>query len=55
MDGFPFLPRFQPIELVKPLFIIFIAKIIILNEKASIYKRHLYSFVALFIIVHFFN
>jgi len=50
---FPFLPRFQPIELVKPLFIIFIAKIIILNEKASIYKRHLYSFAALLIITFF--
>jgi len=47
----PFLPRFQPIELVKPMFIIFIAKIIILPEKISIYKRHLYSFVVLFIII----
>ena len=37
----PFLPRFQPIELVKPMFIIFIAKIIILPEKTSIYKRYL--------------
>ena len=43
---FPFLPRFQPIELVKPLFIIFIAKIIIL-------KRHLYSFAVLLIIIFF--
>ena len=50
---FPFLPRFQPIELVKPLFIIFIAKIIILNEKASIYKRYLYSFAVLLIIISF--
>jgi len=49
----PFLPRFQPIELVKPMFIIFIAKIIILTEKISIYKRHLYSFVVLFIIILF--
>ena len=49
----PFLPRFQPIELVKPMFIIFIAKIIILPEKTSIYKRYLYSFVALFIIILF--
>ena len=47
----PFLPRFQPIELVKPLFIIFIAKIIILNEKTSIYKRHLYSLATLLIII----
>lgn len=50
---FPFLPRFQPVELVKPLFIIFIAKIIILNEKTNIYKRYLYSFALLFIIVFF--
>ncbi len=50
---FPFLPRFQPVELLKPLFIIFIAKIIILNEKTNIYKRYLYSFVVLFIIVFF--
>ena len=50
---FPFLPRFQPVELLKPLFIIFIAKIIILNEKSSIYKRYLYSFMVLFIIILF--
>ena len=31
-----FLPRFQPVELVKPLFIMFIAKIIILNNKSNI-------------------
>jgi len=49
----PFLPRFQPVELLKPLFIIFIAKIIIFNEKTSIYKRYLYSFIFLFIIILF--
>ena len=49
----PFLPRFQPVELLKPLFIIFIAKIIILNEKTGIYKRYLYSFIFLFIIILF--
>jgi len=49
----PFLPRFQPVELLKPLFIIFIAKIIILNEKTGIYKRYLYSFIFLFIIMLF--
>ena len=32
----PFLPRFQPVEIVKPLFIIVIAKIITLNEKIYI-------------------
>ena len=50
MDLGPF-PRFQPVELLKPLFIIFIAKIIVLNEKIDIYKRYFYSFVILLIIV----
>ena len=50
---FPLLPIFQPIELVKPLFIIFVAKIIILNEKISIYVRYLYSFLVLLLIVIF--
>ena len=49
----PFLPRFQPVELVKPLFIIFVAKIIVLNEKTNIYRRYLYSFLVLLIIVIF--
>ena len=49
----PFLPRFQPIELVKPMFIIFIAKIIILNEGMGVYRRYLYSFAILLIIVLF--
>ena len=48
---FPFLPRFQPVELVKPLFIIFVAKIIMLNQKGSIYKRYFYSFLVLLVIV----
>ena len=47
----PFLPRFQPVELVKPLFIIFVAKIIVLNEKNNIYIRYLYSFIILLITV----
>ena len=50
---FPLLPIFQPIELVKPLFIIFVAKIIILNEKTNIYRRYLYSFLVLLLIVMF--
>ena len=49
----PFIPRFQPIELVKPLFIIFAAKIIVLNEKTNIYKRHLYAFLILLLIIVF--
>ena len=48
-----FLPRFQPVELVKPLFIIFVAKIIILNDKTNIYNRYLYSFIILLIIIAF--
>ena len=44
-------PRFQPVELVKPLFIIFVAKIIVLNEKVNIYRRYLYSFLVLLLIV----
>ena len=50
---FPFIPRFQPVEFVKPLFIIFIAKILILNEKSNIYKRYLYSLLVLLVIVIF--
>ena len=46
----PFLPRFQPVELVKPLFIIFAAKIITFNEKFFIYKRYFYSFLILLLI-----
>jgi len=49
----PFLPRFQPIELVKPLFIVFAAKIIISNTKTYIYIRYLYSFLVLFLIIIF--
>ena len=49
----PFLPRFQPVELVKPLFIIFIAKVIVINKNTNIYKRYLYSFLILLLIVFF--
>ena len=48
-----FIPMFQPIELVKPLFIIFVAKIIISNEKTNIYKIYLYSFLILILILIF--
>lgn len=48
---FKILPMFQPVELVKPLFIIFLAKIIILNDKTEIYRRYLYSFLVLLFIV----
>ena len=43
-------PRFQPIELAKPLFIIFVAKIITFNVKINIYRRYLNSFLILLLI-----
>ena len=46
----PFLPTFQPVELIKPLFILFTAKIIVLNEKNNVYRRYFYSFIILFFI-----
>ena len=54
--SFPFLPRFQPVEMVKPLFIVFAAKIIVLDEKNNIYRRYLYSFlILLFILIFLIN
>ena len=48
---FPLLPiRFQPIELVKPLFIIIVARIIVLNEKTNVYRRYLNSFLILLLV-----
>ena len=46
----PFAPRFQPIELVKPFFIIVVSKIIVLNEKMKIYNRYAVSFLLLMLI-----
>ena len=48
---FDSLPRFQPVELLKPLFIIFVAKIIVLNEKKDVYRRYFYSLIILLLIV----
>ena len=45
-----YLPRFQPIEFVKPLFILLAAKVIVSNEKINIYKRYILSFFILFVI-----
>lgn len=50
MEIGPF-PRFQPVEILKPLFIIFVARIIVLNEKIDIYRRYFYSFLILLLIV----
>ena len=45
------LPRFQPVELIKPLFVIFVAKIIVLNNKKDVYIRYFYSLIILLLIV----
>ena len=50
---FPIFPLFQPVELVKPLFIIFVAKVLVFNEKTNIYRKYLYSFLTLLFIVAF--
>ncbi len=49
--GFDPLPRFQPVELLKPLFVIFVAKIIVLNEKKNFYIRYFYSLIILLLVV----
>ncbi len=48
---FPILPRFQPIELVKPFFVLIIAKIIVSSDKMNIYNRYLFSFFILSLVV----
>ena len=45
------LPRFQPVELLKPLFVIFVAKVIVLNEEKDLHKRYFYSFIILFFVL----
>ena len=48
----PFLPiRLQPIELVKPLFIVIVARTIVLGQKKNVYSRYLNSFFILFVIM----
>jgi cell division protein FtsW len=42
-----FLPRFQPIELVKPFIIIFIASILCSEKNFNIYLKYLLTFVAI--------
>jgi len=50
-----FLPRFQPVELIKPFFILIVAKIIVIKDK-NIYLKHLSSLLILsFILVLLIN
>ena len=46
-----FLPKFQPIELTKPLFILFAAKIIAFDSKINRHTRYLFSFLILSVII----
>lgn len=45
------LPRFQPIEIVKPIFVLLVAKIIVENSKYNNYQKYFLSLFVLFLIV----
>ena len=49
----PFLPRFQPVEFIKPFFILIVAKIITSEKKYNIYLKYLYSVFLLFFVIFF--
>ncbi len=48
--SFYLFPRFQPVELLKPLFVVYVAKTIVLNEKNDVYRRYFYSFLILLLV-----
>ena len=49
---FGILPRFQPIELLKPLFIIFVAKLIASDKSVHLfYKKYIFSLFALLLVI----
>ena len=48
---FGIFPRFQPIELLKPFFILLIARILALESTSNLYKRYIYSMLALFSVI----
>ena len=47
----PFVPRFQPIELLKPFFIIMIASVLSLENYKNIYLKYFFSFLIIFPII----
>ena len=49
----PFFPRFQPIELVKPFFIIMVSLILTLKDRNNLYIKYLFSLVILLPIILF--
>lgn len=48
---FSIFPRFQPIELLKPFFILLTAKILVLESNSNLYKRYAYSLLVLFSVI----
>ena len=44
---FPFLPRFQPIELLKPFIIIMIASVLSAEKEKNIYYKYFLSFIVI--------
>ena len=48
---FSIFPRFQPIELLKPFFILLTAKILVLENNSNLYKRYAYSLLVLFSVI----
>ena len=48
---FAIFPRFQPIELLKPFFILLTAKILVLENNSNLYKRYAYSLLVLFSVI----
>ena len=46
-----FLPRFQPVEIIKPLFILLVAKIIVSEKNYNTNLKYLFSLLILFLIV----
>ena len=50
---FPIIPRFQPIELLKPFFIVLVSLIISKDEKKNIYFKYLLSFIFFIPIIFF--
>ena len=48
---FGIIPRFQPVELLKPFFILLVAKILVSEGASDLYKRYVYSLFALFAVI----
>ena len=49
----PFVPRFQPIEILKPFFIVMIASVLSLENYRNIYLKYFFSFLLIFPIILF--